>query len=179
MKKAPNGHYTWQLFLLFILFDLFFGLFFLRGFCRLLFGGLLAVLAFAHDAVSLSLRLCCVSIPDVFHCLNPLSLFKFPSCRGGPLSQIASAGCGCYSGRPSQKNKASTDTGVPAEALAKAGGGGGNRTRVRRSYTEGVYMLIPVFVLAIQSSTGRDIWTSILLNFASGPQALPSTIPLK
>jgi hypothetical protein len=29
--------------------------------------------------------------------------------------------------------------------LAKAGGGGGNRTRVRKSYTEGVYMLVSVF----------------------------------
>jgi len=80
-----------------------------------------------------------------------------------------------------RKAKAPADKpdGVPAEALAKAGGGGGNRTRVRRSYTKGVYMLIPVFVLATQSSTGRDIRMSILLNFASGPQAFPSAIPLK
>jgi hypothetical protein len=43
------------------------------------------------------------------------------------------------------------------------GGGGGNRTRVRRSSTEGVYMLIPVFVLVFRSSTGRDIRSAILL----------------
>ena len=53
--------------------------------------------------------------------------------------------------QPSHKNKASTDTGVPAEALAKAGGGAGNRTRVRRSYTEGVYMLVSVFGFNSQS----------------------------
>ena len=66
MENVPNGRYTGQLFFLLILFDLFFGLFFLRGFCRFLFGGLLAVLAFAHDVVSLSLRLCCLSITETF-----------------------------------------------------------------------------------------------------------------
>lgn len=66
MIKISSGRYTWRLFLLFILFNLFFGLFFLRGFCRFLFGGLLAVLAFAHNVVSLSLRLCCVPIPETF-----------------------------------------------------------------------------------------------------------------
>jgi len=64
-------------------------------------------------------------------------------------STFAEATVDFVGGQPSQKHKASADTpnGLPTEALAKVGGGGGNRTRVRRSYTKGVYMLIPVFVL--------------------------------
>ena len=52
---------------------------------------------------------------------------------------------GNYVGQPSPKQKAPASAYALAGALAKAGGGAGNRTRVRKSYTKGVYMLIPVF----------------------------------
>jgi hypothetical protein len=57
------------------------------------------------------------------------------------------------------------------------GGGGGNRTRVRKSSTEGVYMLIPVFILASRSSTGRDIRSAILLQFRLGATGPPLGYP--
>lgn len=57
------------------------------------------------------------------------------------------------------------------------GGGAGNRTRVRRSSTKGVYMLIPVFVLAARSSTGRDIRLAILLYFRFGATGAPLGYP--
>jgi len=80
-----------------------------------------------------------------------------------------------------QKTKAPADEpdGSPAEALAKVGGGAGNRTRVRRSYTKGVYMLKPVFILGTQSSTGRDIRATILLKFRRGATGLPLGYPTK
>lgn len=83
-----------------------------------------------------------------------------------------------YGGQPS-KTKASfgNPCGLPAEALAKAGGGAGNRTRVRRSSTKGVYMLIPVFDLAARSSTGRDIRLAILLYFRFGATGTPLGYP--
>ena len=59
------------------------------------------------------------------------------------------------------------------------GGGAGNRTRVRRSSTEGVYMLIPVIVLAFRSSTGRDIRSAILLEFRLGATGPPLGYPTK
>ncbi len=48
------------------------------------------------------------------------------------------------------------------------GGGGGNRTRVRRSYTEGFYMLMPGFDLTARPSPGRDFREAIPLKFRLG-----------
>ena len=51
------------------------------------------------------------------------------------------------------------------------GGGGGNRTRVRGIRTSGHHMLLPVFVLANNGSTGQDSLFASLKNlrdFRSG-----------
>ena len=62
------------------------------------------------------------------------------------------------------------------------GGGGGNRTRVRRSYTKGVYMLIPVFTLALRDSTGRDSRRPVLLElrvrYAGSPVGYPTEMTI-
>src|SRR5262245_59675234 len=45
----------------------------------------------------------------------------------------------------------------PHAARARGGGGGGgNRTRVRECFLEGLYVRIPVIVVATRPSTGRD-----------------------
>lgn len=59
------------------------------------------------------------------------------------------------------------------------GGGGGSRTRVRRSYTEGVYMLMPGFNLAARLSPGRDFREAIPLRFRLGAVDPPLNYPTK
>lgn len=61
----------------------------------------------------------------------------------------------------------------------KFGGGGGSRTRVRRSYTEGVYMLMPGFDLAARLSPGRDFRKAIPLKFRLEAAGTPLDYPTK